>query len=148
MALWSTWGTSNANLISMRRSKFKFTFLRLKSINQSITWPWFRAVLRNDFRENPSNFEGIEGDEIFLTCKPPKGSPEPKVKWKKNGKELNIDESGRYFTSPTNGLRIVKSTTQDSALYSCVAYNVAGEKDSQPAVVVVKSELEMNLNWS
>jgi Immunoglobulin I-set domain len=58
--------------------------------------------LRDEFRSVPQDTDAVLGENIVLECSPPKGHPEPLVKWKKNGdnldltsaKRIKIDEAG------------------------------------------------------
>jgi hypothetical protein len=35
--------------------------------------------------------QGIVGDSVILECEPPRGHPEPQIRWKKNGQSLELD---------------------------------------------------------
>ena len=39
----------------------------------------------------PQPVQGIVGDSITLECEPPRGHPEPQIRWKKNGQALELD---------------------------------------------------------
>ena len=39
----------------------------------------------------PQPVQGIVGDSVVLECEPPRGHPEPQVRWKKNGQALELD---------------------------------------------------------
>jgi len=52
----------------------------------------------------PQPVQGIVGDSVLLECEPPRGHPEPQVRWKKNGQALELDldlgvDSERYNPS-------------------------------------------------
>ena len=56
--------------------------------------------LQPDFRVMPQATQGLSGETIVLECEPPRGHPEPQVRWKKNGQSLELDldlgmDSGR-----------------------------------------------------
>lgn len=49
----------------------------------------------------PQSVQGIAGDSVVLECEPPRGHPEPQIRWKKNGQSLELDldlgvDSDRY----------------------------------------------------
>lgn len=56
---------------------------------------FFLVALREDFRLHPRNSVVASGEQLLLECIPPRGYPEPKVSWKKNGIPIN-EESGHY----------------------------------------------------
>lgn len=63
----------------------------------------FCSDLQNDFRTGPQPVQGIAGDSVVLECEPPRGHPEPQIRWKKNGQSLELDldlgvDSDRYKT--------------------------------------------------
>lgn len=67
------------------------------------------------------------------------GSPQPDVKWFKDGKELK-PTAGHIIESKEGGLfslRIAHSTPQDAGKYHCVAINKVGEVKSKPSQVQV-----------
>lgn len=52
----------------------------------------------------PQPVQGIVGDSVVLECEPPRGHPEPQIRWKKNGQSLELDldlgvDSERYVNS-------------------------------------------------
>jgi hypothetical protein len=61
--------------------------------------------LHPEFRTVPLATRGILGEPTTLECEPPRGHPEPQVRWKKNGQPLDNlavgqpqrDHSSRYF---------------------------------------------------
>ena len=67
--------------------------------------------MRDEFRSEPVDTDAILNEDVVLECNPPKGHPEPVVKWKKDGdnldltssKRIKIDERGNlvrfYFSS-------------------------------------------------
>lgn len=57
------------------------------------------SVLRDEFRAQPSNLRVAQGETALLECGPPRGHPEPVVYWRKNGQNLDLENSKRYNTS-------------------------------------------------
>lgn len=47
-------------------------------------------VLRDDFRQNPTDVVVAAGEPAILECVPPRGHPEPTTYWKKD--KIRIDE--------------------------------------------------------
>ncbi|XP_054854614.1 roundabout homolog 4 [Eublepharis macularius] len=93
------------------------------------------AALREDFRLHPSDSVVTSGEQLLLECIPPKGHPEPKVSWKKNGIPIN-EESGHYEVSGAK-LLIAHALKSDSGAYVCLASNQIGERESRAALVSV-----------
>ncbi|XP_035202153.1 roundabout homolog 3 isoform X2 [Oxyura jamaicensis] len=93
------------------------------------------AVLRDDFRQPPGDVVVAAGEPAVLECVPPRGHPEPTVSWKKNGAQLN-DKDERITI---RGGKLMMATTRksDAGIYVCVATNMVGERDSEPAELVV-----------
>lgn len=46
-------------------------------------------VLRDDFRQNPSDVMVAVGEPAVMECQPPRGHPEPTISWKKDGSPLD-----------------------------------------------------------
>ncbi|XP_066962588.1 roundabout homolog 2-like [Macrobrachium rosenbergii] len=80
------------------------------------------------------------GEAAVLPCKPPKGSPEPSIKWMRNGQE--VENSSRVFVTPDGDLVLNQTLKEDSATYVCSATNVAGSRESPPSELVI-----MNPPW-
>ncbi|XP_012822438.2 roundabout homolog 4 isoform X2 [Xenopus tropicalis] len=93
------------------------------------------AALRDDFRLNPSDAVVAVGKQLEIECLPPKGHPEPNVTWKKDGIPINHNNS--RYTISAGKLFIGKALKTDSGLYSCLASNQVGERESRAAKIVV-----------
>ncbi|XP_078083679.1 hemicentin-1-like [Mustelus asterias] len=101
----------------------------------------------------PTNITALANLQAELSCEV-SGTPKPEVTWKKNGKPLNFDlQQNIYRLLPSGSLVILAATTQDTALYECVASNEAGDArrriqftvhvppsiaDDSPEVTVIK----------
>nr|XP_056716860.1 roundabout homolog 4 [Euleptes europaea] len=95
----------------------------------------YAAALREDFRLHPTDSVVTSGEQLLLECIPPKGHPEPKVSWKKNGIPIN-EESGHYEVSGTK-LLVAHALKSHSGAYVCLATNLVGERESRAALVSV-----------
>ncbi|XP_011908633.1 PREDICTED: roundabout homolog 3 isoform X7 [Cercocebus atys] len=93
------------------------------------------AVLRDDFRQSPGNVVVAVGEPTVLECAPPRGHPEPSVSWRKDGARLK-EEEGR-ITIRRGKLMMSHTLKSDAGMYVCVASNMAGERESAAAEVVV-----------
>uniref|UniRef100_A0A3Q3MJZ9 Uncharacterized LOC113144758 n=1 Tax=Mastacembelus armatus TaxID=205130 RepID=A0A3Q3MJZ9_9TELE len=93
------------------------------------------AVLRDDFRQAPSDVVVAAGEPAVLECVPPRGHPEPTVSWKRN----NARVSGKDERISMRGGKLMISHTKksDAGMYVCVGTNMVGERDSDPAELVV-----------
>ncbi|XP_067137945.1 roundabout homolog 1-like isoform X3 [Centruroides vittatus] len=94
------------------------------------------AVLRDDFRTSPKNIRVAMGETATLECSPPKGHPDPNVKWRKDGEIVNVG-TGRIRLMGPGNLVISDVRQNDEGRYTCVAENMAGVRESIPALVTV-----------
>ncbi|KAI5142150.1 Roundabout 3 [Manis pentadactyla] len=93
------------------------------------------AVLRDDFRQSPGNVEVAVGEPAVMECVPPRGHPEPSVSWKRDSARLK-EEEGR-ITIRGGKLMMSHTLKSDAGIYVCVASNMAGERESEAAELVV-----------
>ncbi|NXK44421.1 ROBO3 protein, partial [Chauna torquata] len=93
------------------------------------------AVLRDDFRQPPGDVVVAAGEPAVLECVPPRGHPEPTVSWKKNGARLS--DKDEHVTIRGGKLMMATTRKSDAGIYICVATNMVGERDSEPAELVV-----------
>ncbi|XP_064595276.1 roundabout homolog 1-like isoform X2 [Liolophura sinensis] len=93
------------------------------------------AVLRDDFRETPQNTMVAVDEKATLRCRPPKGEPEAHVRWVKDGEKLA--QSSRVSVSEQGDLLFAQTQKSDTGMYTCIAYNKAGEKESNPVKLSV-----------
>ncbi|XP_072548280.1 roundabout homolog 2 isoform X2 [Salminus brasiliensis] len=93
------------------------------------------ATLRDDFRQAPNDVVVAAGEAAVLECIPPRGHPEPSISWKRNNVRVS-DKDGRI--SMRSGKLIISHTRKsDAGMYVCVGSNMVGERDSDPAELVV-----------
>lgn len=101
------------------------------------------AAIRDDFREQPPHTLDVSiGLEVSIPCKPPRGKPDPKVRWKKDS-EL-VKYSDRIVLDESGSLRIKETLKEDSGVYVCVAFNTAGDKESMPCQLSVKGIVSLD----
>lgn len=95
------------------------------------------TYIKDDFRETPKNRQVNSGTNIYMDCKAPRGLPEPKVYWEKNGIPITLTEPSQhkqqqqeYKLFPNGTLAIYNSSLFDNGEYVCIAKNHAGIKKS------------------
>ncbi|NXX20273.1 ROBO2 protein, partial [Podargus strigoides] len=92
-------------------------------------------VLRDDFRQPPGDVVVVAGEPAVLECVPPRGHPEPRVSWKKNG--VHLSDKDERLTIRGGKLMLATTRKSDAGTYVCVATNAVGERDSEPAQLVI-----------
>ncbi|XP_073176919.1 roundabout homolog 3 isoform X3 [Lepidochelys kempii] len=93
------------------------------------------AILRDDFRQAPSDVVVAAGEPAVMECIPPRGHPEPTISWKKNS--IRISDKDERITIRGGKLMMSNTRKSDAGMYVCVATNMVGERDSEPAELVV-----------
>ncbi|XP_061607918.1 roundabout homolog 3 isoform X1 [Phyllopteryx taeniolatus] len=93
------------------------------------------AILRDDFRQTPSDVVVAAGEPAVMECIPPRGHPEPTITWKRNNVQVN--DRDERITIRGGKLMISNTRKSDAGMYVCVGTNMVGEKDSDPAELVV-----------
>ncbi|XP_056300191.1 roundabout homolog 3 isoform X3 [Pseudoliparis swirei] len=93
------------------------------------------AILRDDFRQTPSDVVVAAGEPAVMECIPPRGHPEPTISWKRNN--IRVNDRDERITMRGGKLMISNSRKGDAGMYVCVGTNMVGEKDSDPAELVV-----------
>ncbi|XP_043532778.1 roundabout homolog 3 isoform X5 [Chiloscyllium plagiosum] len=93
------------------------------------------AILRDDFRQTPSDVVVAAGEPAVMECLPPRGHPEPTISWKKNN--VLVNDKDERITIRGGKLMISNTRKADAGMYVCVATNMVGERDSEPADLVV-----------
>jgi len=98
-------------------------------------------VIRDEFREQPADTDVAAGDVAVLHCKPPRGDPDPKVRWMKDGSFLVVSLDERLVVTNDGTLQVRNVRRNDTGLYSCLAVNVGGQRESKTARLVVMGTL-------
>ncbi|XP_051787854.1 roundabout homolog 3 isoform X1 [Erpetoichthys calabaricus] len=93
------------------------------------------AILRDDFRQPPSDVVVAAGEPAVMECIPPRGHPEPTISWKKNN--VRVNDKDERVTIRGGKLMISNTRKTDAGMYVCVGTNMVGERDSDPAELVV-----------
>ncbi|XP_064379344.1 roundabout homolog 1 isoform X4 [Dromaius novaehollandiae] len=93
------------------------------------------AILRDDFRQNPSDVMVAVGEPAVMECQPPRGHPEPTISWKKDGTPL--DDKDERITIRGGKLMIAYTRKNDAGKYVCVGTNMVGERESEVAELTV-----------
>uniref|UniRef100_A0A669QU07 Roundabout guidance receptor 2 n=1 Tax=Phasianus colchicus TaxID=9054 RepID=A0A669QU07_PHACC len=92
-------------------------------------------MLRDDFRQNPTDVVVAAGEPAILECQPPRGHPEPTIYWKKD--KVRIDDREERISIRGGKLMISNTRKSDAGMYTCVGTNMVGERDSDPAELTV-----------
>ncbi|XP_051782272.1 roundabout homolog 2 isoform X5 [Erpetoichthys calabaricus] len=93
------------------------------------------ALLRDDFRQNPTDVVVAAGEPAILECQPPRGHPEPTIYWKKD--KVRLDDRDDRITIRGGKLMISNTRKSDAGMYVCVGTNMVGERDSETAQLTV-----------
>ncbi|XP_050293161.1 roundabout homolog 2 [Anthonomus grandis grandis] len=94
------------------------------------------AVLRDEFKAVPTDTKVAAGETALLLCGAPKGYPEPTLRWKKDGKPLEVDDR-RIKIMDGGSLMISDVRQHDEGKYQCAAHNLVGSRESPEAVLKV-----------
>jgi len=70
----------------------------------------------------------ISGRTVLLECPLSGGVPAPRVTWLKNGSPIQFSDSRRVRRLGSGrGIQIMRARAEDTARYTCIATNDAGE---------------------
>lgn len=75
----------------------------------------------------------VEGEVVVLPCLTPRGYPSPRVRWEREGEEV---EEGRVLEG--GALKMDRARVEDGGSYTCVAYNTEGEVRDEVVVLTVE----------
>lgn len=95
------------------------------------------AAIRDEFRILPKNVLAAVGDVAVLECSPPRGYPDPEVKWKKDGEFVSTDSRIRLSAG---NLIVSDVQPEDAGRYQCLAQNMGGSRESPPAQLTVRGK--------
>uniref|UniRef100_A0A673JHU5 Roundabout, axon guidance receptor, homolog 4 (Drosophila) n=1 Tax=Sinocyclocheilus rhinocerous TaxID=307959 RepID=A0A673JHU5_9TELE len=104
------------------------------------------AALREEFRVQPSDVEVAVGEVAVMNCSPPVGHPEPNVTWRKDG--ILINSSNENYTELNGKLIIAPAQKNDSGVYSCIASNTVGVRESRAARLSILEDVSVQLGAS
>ena len=93
----------------------------------------------------PSNSSVVENNHATLTC-PAKGTPNPRVKWFKDGRLITGNELSLRLL-PDGALLIEHAEARDSGQYTCIAENVAGNTSRTVDFEVFRKLYCVNLTY-
>jgi len=94
------------------------------------------AGIRDEFRAEPADTDVVVGEAATLHCRSPRGEPEPRLRWLKDGGRLRTSE--RVMIDDQGALTIDDARREDAGSYVCVAWNIAGERQSAPAQLIIR----------
>lgn len=77
---------------------FCSTYLVLSAPSLFSCFFFLLAVLRDDFRQTPSDVVVAAGEPAVMECIPPRGHPEPTISWKRNNMQVT-DQDDRITVS-------------------------------------------------
>ncbi|XP_076057989.1 roundabout homolog 2-like [Oratosquilla oratoria] len=98
------------------------------------------AVLREEFREEPSDVSVTSGERAEMRCSPPKGHPHPEIAWMHNEAIIDVKDplNHQRVAIREDGTLVIHEVLQtDEGEYVCVASNAAGERKSSSAILDV-----------
>ncbi len=75
----------------------------------------------------------LRGVKLIISC-PVKGTPEPKIKWRRVDAFFNIDP--RVSLTPDGDLQIQNVESADAGTYVCMAENKAGRDEKSLKLAV------------
>jgi len=104
--------------------------------NSIIVSCFLDAGIRDEFREEPADTDVVVGETATLHCRAPRGEPEPRVRWLKDGDRLRT--SDRVMIDVQGALTVLDVRRDDAGSYVCAASNVAGDRQTAPALLRIR----------
>lgn len=95
------------------------------------------ATIGDEFQLSPLDVTVAQSDSARLACVAPPAHPSAVITWQHNGQPVRVTETSRAQLLPSGGLVINDVRHHDQGRYTCVAQNLAGVRESQPAVLTV-----------
>ena len=102
------------------------------------------AGIRDEFRAEPADTDVVLGETATLQCRSPRGEPEPRLRWLKDGARLRLSGGGgseaaaRVTIDDHGSLTLRDARRDDAGSYVCVAWNAAAERHSAPALLTIR----------
>ncbi|KHJ46802.1 immunoglobulin domain protein, partial [Trichuris suis] len=78
------------------------------------------------FKTTPQVIHTSVGHSVVLKCRSPAGFPGPNLRWEKDGKIVR--PNGQHKMVSPSDLMIISATEEDTGEYTCIVWNVVGER--------------------
>ncbi|KAB0344026.1 hypothetical protein FD754_020952, partial [Muntiacus muntjak] len=98
------------------------------------------SVLRDDFRQNPTDVVVAAGEPAILECQPPRGHPEPTIYWKKDKIRIDDKEERISVKRPTFLRRPINQVVLEE---EAVEFRCQVQGDPQPTVRWKKDDADL-----
>ncbi|KAH9489182.1 hypothetical protein Btru_057781 [Bulinus truncatus] len=99
-----------------------------------------KPFIENNFQTEPTPQRVSLGDEVELSCSPPRGHPKPEITWYKGNRPIDIDQDSNYVIRKDGTLIIEMMREEDEGRYFCLAFNEAGRKRTKTANISLKDK--------